>query len=60
MTSFIFETIIEFFAAIRNVYAQLVLMNGGLTFTYNANSNSAMAPADQFVPRGSRVDLCNQ
>ena len=34
MTSFIFETIIEFSAAIRNVYAQLVLMNRGLTSTY--------------------------
>ena len=29
MTSFIFETIIEFSAAIKNVYAQLVLMNRG-------------------------------
>ena len=34
MTSFIFETIIEFYAAIRNVNAQLVLMNRGLTSTY--------------------------
>ena len=34
MTSFIFETIIEFSAAIKNVYAQLVLMNRGLTSTY--------------------------
>ena len=34
MTSFIFETIIEFSAAIRNVYAQLVLMNRGLASTY--------------------------
>ena len=33
-TSFIFETIIEFSAAIKNVYAQLVLMNRGLTSTY--------------------------
>ena len=33
MTSFIFETIIEFSAAIRNVYEQLVLMNRGLTST---------------------------
>ena len=34
MTSFIFEMIIEFSAAIRNVNAQLVLMNRGLTSTY--------------------------
>ena len=34
MTSFIFETIIEFSAAIRNVYAQLVLMSRRLTSTY--------------------------
>ena len=36
MTLFIFETIIEFSAAIRNVYVQLVLvlMDGGLTSTY--------------------------
>ena len=34
MASFIFETIIEFSAAIRNVYAQLVLMNRELTSTY--------------------------
>ena len=34
MTSFIFETIIEFSAAITKVYAQLVLMNRGLTSTY--------------------------
>ena len=34
MTSFIFETIIEFSAAIKNVYAQLVLINRGLTSTY--------------------------
>ena len=34
MTLFIFETIIEFSAAIRNVYAQLVLMNRELTCTY--------------------------
>ena len=34
MTSFIFETIIEFSDAIRNVNAQLVLMNRGLTYTY--------------------------
>ena len=34
MTSFIFETIIELSAAIRNVYAQLVLMNRGLNSTY--------------------------
>ena len=34
MTSFVFETIIEFSAAIRNVYAQLLLMNRGLTSTY--------------------------
>ena len=34
MMSFIFETIIEFSAAIRNVYAQLVLMNRGLTSSY--------------------------
>ena len=36
MTSFVFETIIEFSAAIsmiRNVYAQFVLMNRGLTST---------------------------
>ena len=32
MTSFIFETIIEFSDAIRNVNAQLVLMNIGLTY----------------------------
>ena len=31
MTSFIFETIIEFSTAIRNVYAQLVLLNRELT-----------------------------
>ena len=42
MTSFIFETIIEFSAAIRNVYAQLVLMN--------ANLNITVGPADLFVP----------
>ena len=36
MTSFIFETIIEFFAAIRNVYAQFL--------------NAFVAPADLFVP----------
>ena len=34
MRSFIFETSIEFSAAIKNVYAQLVLMNRGLTSTY--------------------------
>ena len=34
MSSFIFETIIEFSAVIRNVNAQLVLMNRGLTSTY--------------------------
>ena len=34
MTSFIFETIIEFYAAIRNVNAQLVLMNRRLTSTH--------------------------
>ena len=34
MTLFIFETIIEFSAAIRNIYVQLVLMNRGLTSTY--------------------------
>ena len=34
MTSFIFERIIEFYAAIRKVYAQLVLMNRGLISTY--------------------------
>ena len=34
MMSFMFETIIEFSAAIRNVNAHLVLMNRGLTFTY--------------------------
>ena len=40
MTSLIFETIIEFSAAIRNVYAQLVLMNRVLISTYiNYNSN---------------------
>ena len=33
-TSFIFETIIELSDAIRNVNAQLVLMNRGLTYTY--------------------------
>ena len=53
MTSFIFETIIEFSAAIKNVYAQLVLMNRGLTSTYtmyNANLNATVGPADLFVP----------
>ena len=49
MTSFIFETIIEFSAAIKNVYAQLVLMNRGLTSTY-ANLNATVGPADLFVP----------
>ena len=34
MTLFIFETIIEFSAAIRNVYVQVVLMNRGLTSSY--------------------------
>ena len=34
MTSFIFETIVEFSTAVRNVYAQFVLMNRGLTSTY--------------------------
>ena len=34
MTSFIFETIIEFSTAIRKVYAQLVLMNRKLSSTY--------------------------
>ena len=34
MTSFIFETIIEISAAIRNVYAQLVPMNRGFTSRY--------------------------
>ena len=34
MRSFIFETIIEFSAVIRNVNAQFVLMNRGLTSTY--------------------------
>ena len=53
MTLFIFETITEFSAAIRNVNVQLVLMNRGLT--YNANLNATMAPADLFVPRGTRV-----
>ena len=33
MTSLIFETIIEFSAAIRNVSAELVLMDRGLTST---------------------------
>ena len=33
MTSLIFETVIDFSAAIRNVYAQLVLMNRGLAST---------------------------
>ena len=58
MTLFIFQTIIELSAAIRNVYVQLVLMNRGLTSTYtkyNANLNATMAPADLFVPRGTRV-----
>ena len=36
MTSFIFQTIIEFSAAIRNVYAQFL--------------NAFVAPADLFVP----------
>ena len=50
----------HFSAAIRNVYAQLVVMNRGLTSTYiiviyNANLNATMAPADLFVPRGTRV-----
>ena len=34
MMLFIFETIIEFSAAIRNVYVQLLLMNRGLTSSY--------------------------
>ena len=34
MTSFIFETIIEFSAAFRNVNAQLLLMNRGLSSSY--------------------------
>ena len=51
MMLFIFETIIEFSAAIRNVYVQLVLMKRG----YNANLNATMAPADLFVQRGTRV-----
>ena len=34
MTSFTFETIIEISAAIRNVYAQLMPMNRGLTSKY--------------------------
>ena len=51
MSSFIFETIIEFSAAIRNVNAQLVLMNRGLTsYIYNANLNATVGPADLFVP----------
>ena len=33
-TAFTFETIIEFSAAIRNIYAQLVLINRRLTSTY--------------------------
>ena len=46
----------HFSAAIRIVYALLVLMNRGLTSTYiNANLNAIMAPADLFVPRGTRV-----
>ena len=37
----------HFSAAIRNVCAQLVLMNRGLTSIYiNANLNAIMAPAD--------------
>ena len=51
MTSFIFETIIVFSDAIRNVNAQLVLMNRGLIYTYkNANLNATVGPADLFVP----------
>ena len=55
MTLFIFETIIEFSAAIRKNNVQLVLMNRGLTSIYNANLNATMAPADLFVPRGTWV-----
>ena len=47
MTSFIFETIVEFSVAIRNVYAQLVLMNRGLISNY---LNATVGPADLFVP----------
>ena len=52
MKSFIFETIIEFSAAIRDVYAQLVFMNRRLTssYYYNANLNATVGPADLFVP----------
>ena len=51
MTSFIFETIIEISAAFRNVYAQLVPINRGLTSRkYDANLNAIIAPADLFVP----------
>ena len=34
---------------------QLVLMNRGIDlYIYNANLNATMAPADLFVPRGTR------
>ena len=51
MTSFIFETIIEFSAAIRNVYAQLMLMNRGIgRYIYNANFNAVC---------GTRWPICS-
>ena len=53
MTSLIFETINEFSAAIRNIYAQLVLLNR--IYIYNANLNATVAPADLFVTCATRV-----
>ena len=56
MTSFIFVTIIEFSAAIGNVYAQLVLMNRGLTSTYIMLIWMLLwHPLTYLFPRGTRV-----
>ena len=63
MMSFVFETIIEFSAAITcsNICAQFVLMYRGLTSTYIMLiwMLLTMAPADLFVPRGTRVLVDN-
>ena len=56
MTLFIFETIIEFSAAIRNVYAQLMLVNRGLTSTYILLIWMLLwYPLTYLLPQGTRV-----
>ena len=56
MTLLIFETIIEFSAAIRKVYAQLLLMNRRFTSTYIMLIWMLLwHPLTYLFPRGTRV-----